>query len=119
MADMDLFLAEVSPFDDPAPAITILNSASSNSETNPFRVRNSSGGSNTPSTPILSAFPVAPTSVPAQPVTSPGPKSKNPFLDLPAVDNSAQLVSLSSGNLTADTPQLFRDEKGCKWGKRP
>src|SRR5436190_3611236 len=91
---MNSLVPVVSPFEDPTPALTIPRSESSHSETNPFRVRNSSGGNtsnnNIPSTPVLSIFPPAgPINVPA---TSPGPKSKNPFLDLPVEDNSGPKV---------------------------
>jgi len=65
-------VASVSPFDDPTPSPAIPQSELSNSDTNPFRVRAvSTSGGNGDSTPILASFP-----------TSPGPKSKNPFLDL-------------------------------------
>ena len=65
-------VAGVSPFDDPTPFPAIPQSEPSSSDTNPFRVRTvSTSGGNGNTTPILASFP-----------TSPGPKSKNPFLDL-------------------------------------
>jgi hypothetical protein len=94
LTDMNSLVPDTSPFEDPTPALNIPKSESSNSETNPFRVRNTSGvnasSNNTPSTPVLSIFPpAAPINVP---VTSPAPKSKNPFLDLPVEDDSGPKV---------------------------
>jgi hypothetical protein len=92
MTVVDSFVAEVSPFEDPTPALTIPRSPSANSETNPFRARNSGG----PNTPTLSIFPVSPTkALVPNPTASPGPKSKNPFLDIAAEDDSASKVYYS------------------------
>jgi len=92
---VDSFVAEVSPFEDPTPVLTIPRSPSANSETNPFRARNSSN-SGGPNTPILSVFPASPTKA-AMPksTASPGPKSNNPFLDIAAEDASAPKVNYS------------------------
>ena len=88
MTIIDSIVVEVSPFEDPTPALSIPRSSSSNSETNPFRARNSG----TPNTPVLSVFPASPTNGTAPKPTSPGPKSKNPFLDIAAEDDSVSKV---------------------------
>ena len=85
---MTFYIDVVSPFEDSTAGPSIPKSESTNSETNPFRVKNSSGGSSVLSTPVLLDFPpTGPTG------TSPGPKSKNPFLDLSIEGDSGAKVA--------------------------
>jgi hypothetical protein len=82
-----VFIApEVSPFEDPTPSLIVPPAATnSDSETNPFRVRNSS--SNTTIPPTAPALPATQTMPAAAAPADPALKSKNPFLDMPSEDN--------------------------------